>query len=330
MHRILFVFLDGVGLAPSGPENPFARHDGTALRELGGGSRWTQALSETTRSHHLVRSLDATLGVEGLPQSGTGQATLFTGVNCASLVGRHFGPFPHSATYEILDHDNVFHCVQALTAAPDPAAFANAFPPPFFTASRRRGTVTTRCCAGADVPLRDLDALRNERAIPADLTAETWRETLALDVPRRTEADTARVLAQTHRQHALTLFEYFLTDKVGHGRTDRSPSALLDGLDRFLGTLLEHLDPETESLLVTSDHGNLETTRHTQHTRNPVPLIVRGWAAPYFTDAQDLTDVTPGIIDALRSANGALRGASDSPPSSSNPATPTQTDASPS
>jgi hypothetical protein len=210
--------------------------------------------------------------MDGLPQSGTGQATLFTGVNCAERVGRHFGPYPHSATHDVLDHENLFHRVQGLPAVPDGGvAFANAFPPQFFEAPSRRWTVTTRCCAGAGVPLRDQEALRARRAVPADLTAEGWRDALQLDVSPRTPADTAQALFDTHRSHALTLFEFFHTDKVGQ-----------------------------DTLVVTSDHGNLEDTRHTQHTRNPVPLLAHGWAAPHLADARTLADVTPGIVEAFR------------------------------
>lgn len=301
MHRILFVFLDGVGLGPPGPHNPLSQHDGTALRRLAGDERWVESLPERTEPHHVVRALDATLGVEGLPQSGTGQATLLTGVNCAELVGRHFGPFPHSTSHEVLDHDNLFHRLQQhFPSHPAPAAFANAFPPQFFRASRRRDTVTTRCCRGAGVPLRDIDALRNGRAVAADLTAAAWRDMLRLDVSVRTEAAAAEDLVSLQRDHALTLFEYFYTDKVGHDRIDRPAAAVLDALERFFAHLLDQLNPEADTLLVTSDHGNVEDRTHAQHTRNPVPLLVWGWAAPHFADAQDLTDVTPSILEALQ------------------------------
>lgn len=299
MRRLLFVFLDGIGLGTPGPHNPFSANGASAFRRLGGGSTWTQKLPEQNSPLHLVRHLDATLGVEGLPQSGTGQATLFTGINCAKQVGRHFGPFPHSATYDVVDHENVFHYVQGLSSNAPSVAFANAFPPQFFDASSRRWTVTTRCCAGADVPLRDLGALQAKRAVTADLTTEAWRETLHLDVAPRSPADAAEHLFATHRTHIFTLFEYFQTDKVGHGRGDLTPSALVGRLDQFLGQLLDLLDPTQDALLITSDHGNVEDTSHTQHTRNPVPLLVHGWAAPYFADAHDLTDVTPGIVAAL-------------------------------
>lgn len=300
MRRILFVFLDGVGLGPPGPENPLSKYDGAGLLRLSQGESWTTSLEEQTASQHLVRHLDATLGVDGLPQSGTGQAALFTGVNCAKRVGRHFGPFPHSATFEVIDHKSVFHQVQALYSSPEPVAFANAFPPQFFQSTRRRWTVTTRCCTNAEVPLRGLDSLQKNRAVTADLTGRAWRELLDLDVMHKTEADAARDLWLLHRDHRFTLFEYFLTDKVGHRRLDLDSTTLLKSLDRFFDSLLDRLNPATESLVVTSDHGNMENGSHTQHTRNPVPLFVQGWAAPYFTEAHDLLDVTPAIVNALR------------------------------
>ena len=42
-------------------------------------------------------ALDAGLGVEGLPQSATGQAVLLTGVNIPAELGYHYGPKPNPA-----------------------------------------------------------------------------------------------------------------------------------------------------------------------------------------------------------------------------------------
>jgi phosphopentomutase len=153
------------------------------------------------------------------------------------------------------------------------------------------------------VEIRDIDALREERAISADLTGRTWQTILDLDVPQRTPEEAGTILTRTARQHACTLFEYFLTDKVGHRRVEQSPAELLSDLNRFLGGLLDALAPRRDTLLITSDHGNLEDRSHTQHTRNPVPLVVYGWAAPHFSTARTIQDVTPGIRQALRSTS---------------------------
>lgn len=42
------------------------------------------------------------MGVDGLPQSGTGQVSIFAGINAPKIVGYHFGPFPHSKTVAAL------------------------------------------------------------------------------------------------------------------------------------------------------------------------------------------------------------------------------------
>jgi len=302
MRHILFIFVDGVGLGSSSADNPFASATYPALERLAGGQPWHAPFSPVHSPVHVARPIDATLGIDGLPQSGTGQAALLTGTNCARIVGRHFGPFPHSKTHPTLDAHNLFRQVQSLSDPPLGVAFANAFPPQFFRRTRRRTTVTTYCCRSAGVPLRDLAALRNRHAITADLTGRIWRTRLGLEVPERRLPETAEILLEMARAHAFTLLEYFLTDKVGHGRIDTPPAQILGDLDQLVGTLTDEMDPDRDTLLLTSDHGNLEAGTHTQHTRNPVPLLVYGWAAPHFAEAADLTDVTPGIVGALRTA----------------------------
>lgn len=310
MKHLLFFFVDGVGLGPARSSNPLSNFEGEAFHQLGT-QKWCQPFHDVQTDHKIARPIDATLDVEGLPQSGTGQASLFTGRNCAQIVGRHFGPFPHSATHSVLAQNNLFRRLQSVPGVDKPTAFANAFPPQYFDAARRRSTVTTYCCQSANVELRNLTALRNQRALAADLTSAYWRKNLHLDVAERSLSEAADILASITHTHSLTLFEYFLTDKVGHARIDTPPETLLDTLDQFFEALLKQLDPSRDTLLITSDHGNLEDTSHTQHTRNPVPLLVYGWAAPFFANATDLTGVTPAIIDAFQSTHSPSE---DSPP----------------
>ena len=315
--RVLFVFLDGVGLGPSiSVYNPLAQETWPALERLAGGQRWTDAAAPLDEDDHVFRSLDATLGVDGLPQSGTGQATLFTGVNCARAAGRHFGPFPHSKTKPILARDNVFSQLQRLgrfggcpskkqpseeqPSEEQPSAFANAYPPRFFDHVRRRDrwTVTTRCCMEAGVPVRSLDALKEGRALAADLTGAGWQK-LDTAVPVITEAEAGRRLVRLSRDHAFTLFEFFLTDKAGHSKKARRAVRILGAVDAFLHRVTADLNPAETLLLITSDHGNLEDLSTKSHTRHPVPLVAYGRGAHHFRRAEDLTDVVPALLTAL-------------------------------
>ncbi len=299
MPHLLFVFLDGVGLGPADPDrNPLARFDLPALARLGGGHAWTDRLPVRAEPSHVVRPLDATLGVEGLPQSGTGQATLFTGINCARVAGRHFGPFPHSRTRPLLDAQSLFHHLRAAAPEePHPAAFANAYPPRFFTYARQRNrwTVTTRCCRAAGVRLRGIEDLQRGEALAADLTGHGWAP-LDLPVHPIDEAEAARRLHRLGRSHTVTLFEYFLTDKAGHSQSFERAEAVLRSLERFFTHLIACLDPAEDLLLITSDHGNLEDLSTRSHTRHPVPLIALGHGAAAFAEAADLTDVAPAIV----------------------------------
>src|SRR5690606_29320670 len=106
--HVTFVFLDGVGLGPAGPENPLATLRLPAFERLAGGQRWTTEAGALAEPDHVFHPLDATLGLDGLPQSGTGQASLFTGVNCAARAGRHWGPYPHSTSKPVIAAKNLF------------------------------------------------------------------------------------------------------------------------------------------------------------------------------------------------------------------------------
>ncbi len=304
MPHILFVFIDGVGLGPPGDQNPFARLSLPAFEALAGGQPWTAGAVPLDEPGHVFRPLDANLGVDGLPQSGTGQATLFTGINCAAVAGRHFGPYPHSKTRPVLAAGNVFSKVKALLpAADEPAAFANAYPPRFFTYARRRDrwTVTTHCCLEAGVRVRTLGDLRRGTALAADLTGAGW-DALDLEVEPISEGEAGACLHTISRRHAFTLFEYFHTDKAGHSCDTERAAGVLHALHRFFATLLERTDRDEELLLITSDHGNLEDLSVKSHTRHPVPLIAYGRGADAFRAARAITDVTPAILRALAAA----------------------------
>lgn len=295
--HVTFVFLDGVGLGPAGPENPLATLRLPAFERLAGGQRWTTEAGALAEPDHVFHPLDATLGLDGLPQSGTGQASLFTGVNCAARAGRHWGPYPHSTSKPVIAAKNLF---VRLREAGRRGAFANAYPDRFFrfAEARNRWTVTTLCCVEAGVPLRREADLRVGDALTADLTGAAWPEHLGLDTPVITEAEAGRRLAHLNRETDLTLFEYFLTDKAGHSRDRDRAAAVLRALDAFLAALLDALGPDG-LLVVTSDHGNIEDLATKSHTRHPVPLVALGPGAGALAGATSLTDVTPALVELL-------------------------------
>ena len=299
---VLWVFLDGVGLGPPGGANPFATTRLPAFERLAGGQRWTAEAAPVRRPRHTFVPLDATLGVGGLPQSGTGQGALFTGENAARAHGRHFGPYPPTAVRPLVETRSVFARLAARLGA-ERLAFANAYPERFFRAVEVRGrwTVTTLAASAAGVRLRGAADLGAGRALAADLTGEGWQRLLDPSLAPVSEAQAARRLLALLADHAFVLQEYFLTDKAGHSQDPARAARVLLSLDRMLGALLGGLD-DADLLVVSSDHGNLEDLGTRSHTRHPVPLVAWGRGTDAFAGAASILDVTPAVVRAVLGA----------------------------
>ena len=303
--HVLFVFLDGVGLGPAAPEsggeNPFANFHLPAFERLVGGQRWTDAARPVRAPYHTFVPIDATLGVPGLPQSGTGQAALFSGENAAIAHGAHFGPYPPTAVRPLLDAQSVYARLLRTGLAPDDLAFANAYPDRFFSAAEARGrwTTTTYMARTAGVRLRTATDLARGDALAADLTGMGWQRLVDAALVPVSEADAAARLFGIARAHRFTLFEYYLTDKAGHSRDAARAAEILHSVDRFLGALLRLLDADQDLLVVSSDHGNLEDLGTKSHTTNPVPLVALGRGADHLARAESLLDVTPLLVRAV-------------------------------
>lgn len=296
---VVFVFVDGLGLGSGDPaENPLATDRYPGLARLAGSRVTVTSLTGRGDADHLAVPIDANLGLDGLPQSGTGQASLFTGVNCSELAGRHYGPFPHSTSKSVIAHRNVF---AQLLAAGQSVQFANPYPQRFFTYVERTGrwTVTTLCCLEAGVPLKRGTDLKRGKAVPADITGENWPEPSAHIRPVAPEVAGKR-LAKMTKDARFTLFEYFATDKAGHSMSHDRAHRALARVDGLVAGLLDELDLSRQSVILTSDHGNIEDLSVKTHTRNPVPLLVRGPASKALAGAKDLTDVTPGLVEYFR------------------------------
>jgi len=309
MH-ILFLFMDGLGLGEDDPSaNPFAARGFRAMERLARDQRWLLNMQPVREERLVFVPLDANLGIEGLPQSGTGQATLFTGINCAEIAGRHYGPYPHSKTKPVIAEMNLFRQLDdRYPSEEQPGAFANAYPDKFFEYVKKtdRWTVTTRCCLASRTRIRGSEDLKQGIAIPADIVGRRWPEPIEEGVMPGSEFAAAERLTRIAAEHKLTLFEYYLTDKAGHRQSMEAAKEVLGSLDRFVGALLQHLDRADLLLLLTSDHGNLEDLNTKSHTRNAVPLAVLGAGASAFRDARSLTDVTPALMTIATQASGSF------------------------
>ncbi len=294
--KVIFVFLDGVGLGPAEDSNPFWLAPMPHLRQLLGGPLVDGHAIE--QPGLLLKGIDACLGVDGLPQSATGQTALFTGINAAQLLGYHLTAYPNAPLTELINEYNI---LKRATESGYRATFANAYTPTYFQLvkeGKRRHSATTLSVLAAGLPFRLMADLERGQAVYWDITHRFLNEYLKIPMPLIEPELAGQRLARLTDEHDLVLYECFLPDVIGHRKNVQEALILLETLDRFLAGLLNEVGP-TVNLVVSSDHGNLEDVGIGIHTTNPVPLLVVGSGAGAFREARDITDVARGIMAVL-------------------------------
>ena len=275
MQSTLVIFIDGVGIGEANPQNnPFFKYNFNTFSDLFGSIPHLENLSLEKEGRYLFPS-DPLMGVPDLPLSGTGQTSIFCGINSSRILGHHFGPFPHSSLVPIIREQNIF---KAFKNRKLKAAFANAYPKVFFDyieSGKKRLSVTSLSCQLSDVPLKNSTDLRNGNALSAEIDNDSWVNKLGYNLPIIKPETAGKRLIKLSLQNHFTLFEHFHTDHLGHGRNKENLKERLEILDKFLHFVISNL-PEELTLLICSDHGNLENTSIKTHTLNPALTITAG------------------------------------------------------
>src|SRR5215212_11216308 len=154
---VLLFFVDGLGIGTRGAHNPL---DG--LAEAAPLAVFEGAEPEPIFDGRMVRT-DPRLGVEGRPQSASGQTTILTGVNAPAALGYHKQGFPNEALREIIREHSVFLRLARLGVGPN--LFANAYAPHFFAERPRWVAATTVAVEAAGIPFRTFEDLNAGRAL---------------------------------------------------------------------------------------------------------------------------------------------------------------------
>ena len=279
--RTLMIFVDGLGMGEQDPgKNPICSGACPTLQRL---------LSE-----HAA-PLDACMGVAGLPQSATGQASLLTGCNAAAVMGRPVEGLPGPQLKSLIQKKNLF---TRFLERGYSATFANAY----FTSDveevkqRRHQSVTTVATLAAFGAVRDTAKLLENKAVYQDLTRE-FIVPRGYAGPMVSPRESGEHLLAIAAEHDFTLFEYFQTDLIAHKGERADVERVLLQLDEFLDVVVGFPDQPGRLLLLTSDHGNIEDQSTRLHTKNPVPLVALGEGADRVKQAaKTLTDVVPALM----------------------------------
>ncbi|MCK5221528.1 MAG: hypothetical protein KAR14_08110 [Candidatus Aminicenantes bacterium] len=310
--RFIFIFIDGVGIGKSNGNNPFIAANPKILRLW---ENFTTDLPDFT-----IKPIDPLLGVDGTPQSATGQTTIFTGVNIPGLLSKHIGSFPNRIMRKVISEENL---LIKLENSGKSAKFINAYPhhSELFSNSninidnegnlvfsdnfpdkfKKRISVTTSILISNNVKPFDTVDIKEKRSLYQDYSNKSLLK-YGLDLPVFSPEDAAEVLYRTSGDFDLILYEFFQSDIYGHRKNIDEQVELISDLDLLLSTLISLMDRKKDTLLITSDHGNLEDSSGKAHTLNPVPLITWGRKNTELSEnINDLSGITPAILKFLTS-----------------------------
>ena len=294
--RILTLFLDGIGLGADDPAtNPFAAANTPTLIGLTGGRRWLAGTGKQASDRAIFVPTDALLDVDGYPQSGSGQASLLTGLNVPSLIGRHYGPKPDKQTREIITEHSYF---RRLTQRGLRARLLTAYPPRLLADFERGKTLRSSIQQAAfesGQPHLTLADLMQRRALTAEWTTDSWRRHLRFrNLPQYSPREAGRLLARLARKYHFAFHSHWLTDRIGHRGAVSDGVAVLERFDAVLAGVLEEWDGDSGLVVITSDHGNMEDLSTRRHTLNPVPTLIIGRRAAEFAEGYTcLADFVP-------------------------------------
>ncbi|MEY2819594.1 MAG: hypothetical protein RL275_3057 [Chloroflexota bacterium] len=301
--KILFLFLDGIGLGEDNPEtNPFLRANMPHLESLLGGQKMTKSAAPFEGDSILLKAVDPNLGVKGLPQSATGQAVLLTGINIPAELGYHYGPKPNPEVAQYLNGHTVF---SRTVNAGKKAALLNAYPPRYFDgidSGKRLYSSIPLALTNAGIPLFTEKDYFAGTALSADFTGEGWRDFLGFtDAPLFDPETAGAKLAKLANDYDFSFFEYWASDYAGHKQDMPWAVKQLEVFDGVLKGLLANWDLAKDLILLTSDHGNMEDLGTRKHTATHVPLLLFGGKTKRdaFADVSDLTGIAPAISSLL-------------------------------
>ena len=159
---------------------------------------------------------------------------------------------------------------------------------------RPRASATTVAFAAGGAPFRTWDDAGAGRGLTHDITARRARA-LGARLPERTPEEAAEALLSLAGGHDLTLFEFYETDEAGHVRSFEHALDALGRVDALLRAVVARRPPEL-SVVVASDHGNVEDLSARNHTLAPVPVLGFGAAAARAGEVGDLTHIAPLLL----------------------------------
>ncbi|MBK8395765.1 MAG: alkaline phosphatase family protein [Leptospiraceae bacterium] len=301
---IVYFFIDGVGFGENDIEkNPFAKFAKGFFLPLANKPLPTN--SKLTEGAYI--KTDASMGIKGLPQSATGQTAIWTGINAPQVLKRHISGYPTFTLRKIIDE---FSILKVLEDRGKKAAFLNCYSPIYFENVKKKPkhvSASTMIQQASKIPFRNMEDLRNNNGVFMDISHEFFREFAKDFLPPgdsllnlRDPYEVGKNVVNIAQNYDLVLFEYFLTDKIGHDQNWEMAEKVIHTVERFIDGIHEAMDKKNHQLIITSDHGNLEDLTVSTHSVNPVPTYLYGNLTEFLKNKiSSLSDIVPALYEKL-------------------------------
>ncbi|RME91130.1 MAG: metalloenzyme [Candidatus Hydrogenedentota bacterium] len=289
---VFYIFIDGIGFGSSNQEvNPFSRFAKSLFLPLAG---------KEFKGPGILTEADAKMGVEGKPQSATGQTALFTGINGAAMMGRHINGFPTYSLRPVLLEHSITKVFQDHGYS---ATLLNSYSDWYIRRiskprSERLLSASSYLQKATGLPFFRIEDYLEGRSLYMDITNWFLRRKFHLPIPMANPKEVGRKAVRIASKYNLAIFEYFFTDKAGHAMSFAAARRIIPHIEGFLEGVYEELDPEKMLLVVSSDHGNLEDLSDKTHTENKVPVYLYGKGADLVSrKIQYLYDIPRALYD---------------------------------
>jgi len=294
MKKLFLFFIDGIGLCQK--ESPLS----SLFTNITGKNLIEGSQPDFFKSG-VICSADATLNVSGRPQSATGQATIFTGINASEYLGYHLTAFPNHKLVDLIEKHSL---MKILSENGISVTSANMYSKEFFEkrAARRRNAfpVSTLTIKASGAPFRYFDDYEKEEAVFADITNRLIRER-GYDIAEISPETAGENLLNILNDNQFVFFEYFMTDIYGHKRNKEGLEESIDILNRFTETVWSGTKNTETAILIISDHGNAEDLTTGNHTTNNVPAILltnNSKDSKKFAESiHSLVDIYPWVLE---------------------------------
>jgi hypothetical protein len=291
-----YIFLDGIGYGKQDESmNPFTRYAKKFFRPLGG---YSSVYKDAT-----YLKIDASMGIKGLPQSATGQTALWTGIRAPFILNKHISGYPSITLRKIIQKYSV---IKIMNDYGYKATFINCYSPKYLEYIEKKPklkSASTLVQLAAGKELHTLNDLRNGNGIYMDIThkylKQMLKNQLSTDDPLLNERDPYKVgkqFCEIVSNYDLSIYEFFLTDKIGHDQNWEKAEEVIDTIESFIEGIMDNFPKDKGQIILSSDHGNLEDLSTGTHTTNLVPCFLYGKYTDLMKESiHELSDIVPAI-----------------------------------